>query len=368
MIAASKPLPENSFWPSTAGEQRRSGRAGRHPRCSVQLACSPAGGSPPTSSRLMSAPNRRMRRDQCFACSCSAASLQQSQQPAGAPRRCAPARPALAAALSCCVALMPCSSPPSASPAAFHGSPTAIAVPVANSAPVDATGAWALTAPDNAAWHDGTERNHVDLLRAQRALGDPGGEKPRPFAQLVAGLEDQSGVAWFIAARGAVALLCGWVIGYERRSAHSLAGTRVCSLVSLGTCMLVSIALASPAATEGIGRAVASAATSVGFLGANVLNSRRTFRKGLTTSCAIWLSAACGVGKRAVSGADVAGWARVQAVPDSRPCSPLRCTSCELGPAPHGSGVRAADCLHQPLSKTRQLAPIYCPLGRGSVA
>lgn len=98
--------------------------------------------------------------------------------------------------------------------------------------------------------------------------------------------------------RSAVAIFCGFVIGFERRSAHSLAGVRVCSLVSLGTSILFSIALASSKNSEGLGRAVASAATSVGFLGTNVfaLNSGRDFRRGLTTSCGIWLSAACGIG------------------------------------------------------------------------
>lgn len=98
--------------------------------------------------------------------------------------------------------------------------------------------------------------------------------------------------------RAAVAVFCGFVIGFERRSAHSLAGVRVCSLVALGTTILFSISLALAKNSDGLGRAVASAATSVGFLGANVLalNSGRDFRRGLTTSCGIWLSAACGIG------------------------------------------------------------------------
>jgi MgtC family len=99
--------------------------------------------------------------------------------------------------------------------------------------------------------------------------------------------------------RSAVALACGFAIGFERRKAQSLAGIRVCTLVSLGTSILFSIALASSRNSEGLGRAVASAATSVGFLGANVftLNSGETSnRRGLTTSCGIWLSSACGIG------------------------------------------------------------------------
>lgn len=99
--------------------------------------------------------------------------------------------------------------------------------------------------------------------------------------------------------RAAVAVLCGFVIGFERQSAHSLAGVRVCSLVALGTTILFSISFAQSRNAGGLGRAVASSATSVGFLGANImaLNSERDFRRGLTTSCGIWLSAACGIGQ-----------------------------------------------------------------------
>lgn len=99
--------------------------------------------------------------------------------------------------------------------------------------------------------------------------------------------------------RAVVAVLCGSIIGFERQSAHSLAGVRVCSLVSLGTAIFFSISLALSKNAGGLGRAVASAATSVGFLGANVLTlkSGREFRRGLTTSCGIWLSAACGIGQ-----------------------------------------------------------------------
>lgn len=91
------------------------------------------------------------------------------------------------------------------------------------------------------------------------------------------------------------AVLCGAVVGVERRAASATAGLRTFALVSLGSCIFTLVGvfgLSDPGAPARVGAAVAS---GVGFLGAGAINRGGQGSRNLTTSASIWISASTGV-------------------------------------------------------------------------
>ncbi|KAL1529955.1 hypothetical protein AB1Y20_000883 [Prymnesium parvum] len=99
-----------------------------------------------------------------------------------------------------------------------------------------------------------------------------------------------------VAARLLVAAACGAVVGLERKDADRPAGLRSLTLVSSGSALytlagMYGIDAGDPA------RAAAQVCTGVGFIGAGVI-AKGSFRdpvRGVTTACAVWVSAALGV-------------------------------------------------------------------------
>lgn len=98
-----------------------------------------------------------------------------------------------------------------------------------------------------------------------------------------------------ISGRLLVASGCGAIIGLERKDADRPAGLRSMTLVSSGS------ALYTLACIYGIdkgdpARAAAQVCTGVGFIGAGVIakGSGRDPVRGITTACAVWVSAALG--------------------------------------------------------------------------
>lgn len=92
-----------------------------------------------------------------------------------------------------------------------------------------------------------------------------------------------------------VASGCGAIIGVERKDADRPAGLRSLTLVSVGA------ALYTLSCTHGISRgdqarAAAQVCTGVGFIGAGVIakGSIKDPVRGVTTACAVWVSAAIG--------------------------------------------------------------------------
>lgn len=93
-----------------------------------------------------------------------------------------------------------------------------------------------------------------------------------------------------------VASACGSVMGLERKSADRPAGLRSMTLVSVGSCLYT---LAVIYGTHGgdPGRAAAQVCTGVGFIGAGVIWKGSDIKspvRGVTTACAVWVSAALG--------------------------------------------------------------------------
>lgn len=94
-----------------------------------------------------------------------------------------------------------------------------------------------------------------------------------------------------------VAILCGFIIGWERESRGKPAGLRTIVLISLGSAIFVQI---SYFLTENFGdpsRVAAQIVTGIGFLGAGAIlhHSERGYIAGLTTAASIWVTAAIGM-------------------------------------------------------------------------
>ena len=94
--------------------------------------------------------------------------------------------------------------------------------------------------------------------------------------------------------RMGIAMLCGALLGMERRAASANAGVRTLSLVSLGA------AIFSLTSVYGLGgdpsRMGAAISTGIGFLGSGAINGQNGgSRRQLVTAATIWVAAALGV-------------------------------------------------------------------------
>ena len=96
-----------------------------------------------------------------------------------------------------------------------------------------------------------------------------------------------------------VSALLGVLIGLERESAGKPAGLRTHSLVSLGSCMFMLLAIEGPkvwglASVVDPTRLAQGVVTGVGFLGAGAIIQSGMSVQGLTTAATIWLVCAVG--------------------------------------------------------------------------
>jgi putative Mg2+ transporter-C (MgtC) family protein len=104
-----------------------------------------------------------------------------------------------------------------------------------------------------------------------------------------------------IAARLAMSIACGAVIGLNRDLHHKQAGVRTNALVSLGAALAVIVAMPpgedASQRIDALSRVIQGVLTGIGFLGAGVILRDPSTRRvsGLTTAAAIWLSALLGV-------------------------------------------------------------------------
>lgn len=92
-------------------------------------------------------------------------------------------------------------------------------------------------------------------------------------------------------------IICGMIIGMERRRHEKPAGLRTLALICLGSTIftLTSILIAEDSAMADRGRIAAQIVPGVGFLGAGVIIRDRGRVRGLTTAATIWAVAAIGV-------------------------------------------------------------------------
>ena len=111
--------------------------------------------------------------------------------------------------------------------------------------------------------------------------------------------------AWHFIVRMLIAVVCGFVIGLERKSRSKEAGIRTHAIVCLAAClfMILSKYLASPLFSDIAGsgftgdatRIASQVVTGIGFLGAGIIMYRRDVMHGLTTAAGVWATAAIGM-------------------------------------------------------------------------
>jgi putative Mg2+ transporter-C (MgtC) family protein len=111
-----------------------------------------------------------------------------------------------------------------------------------------------------------------------------------------------------VAARLGSAVLAGAILGINRDLHHKPAGLRTHALVSLGSAVIVVVALAmTGGGSDTASRVIQGIVTGVGFIGAGVILHHDAEHRvvGLTTAASIWVAAAlgtaCGTGSWAIS-------------------------------------------------------------------
>jgi len=90
------------------------------------------------------------------------------------------------------------------------------------------------------------------------------------------------------------AALCGITIGVERQLRGKAAGVRTCTLICVGTSILVELGASFPSETADPTRVLGQVITGIGFLGAGAILSREGRIMGLTSAAVIWMLAAIG--------------------------------------------------------------------------
>lgn len=101
-----------------------------------------------------------------------------------------------------------------------------------------------------------------------------------------------------VVVRIALTMLCGGVLGIERRKTNQPAGMRTYMLVCLGSAVVMMTGQYTYLyfGTGDPARLGAQVISGIGFLGAGSIVSIRARVKGLTTAAGLWVSACIGIG------------------------------------------------------------------------
>lgn len=99
-----------------------------------------------------------------------------------------------------------------------------------------------------------------------------------------------------------VAGICGFIIGYERKSRMKEAGVRTHMIVAVGAALLMIVSkygfadvLGTPGCELDPSRIAAQIVSGIGFLGAGMIFVRGQAINGLTTAAGVWTTAAVGM-------------------------------------------------------------------------
>ena len=97
--------------------------------------------------------------------------------------------------------------------------------------------------------------------------------------------------------RLSLAMLLGFLLGYEREAQGKAAGVRTHMLVAMGAALFVLVAQQAGIAPADNSRVLQGVIAGIGFLGAGTIlkGDAEGQVKGLTTAAGIWLTAAIGV-------------------------------------------------------------------------
>lgn len=94
------------------------------------------------------------------------------------------------------------------------------------------------------------------------------------------------------------AIVCGAIIGSERKIKSKPIGVRTSILICMGTMIFVKYSLliaSSESITADPTRVIGQVVTGIGFLGAGAIMNKDGLVKGLTSAATIWVQAAIGV-------------------------------------------------------------------------
>lgn len=91
------------------------------------------------------------------------------------------------------------------------------------------------------------------------------------------------------------ALICGGIIGFERRARGKPAGIRTLTLVCLGTCIFIRLGAQTAGDHTDDSRVLGQVITGIGFLGAGLMLARDGGQiTGITSATVVWILAAIG--------------------------------------------------------------------------
>lgn len=91
-----------------------------------------------------------------------------------------------------------------------------------------------------------------------------------------------------------VALVAGFLIGFERQWHHKSAGLRTNTLVSVGSALFVLLSIEITQSGGDVTRIIGQVVTGIGFLGAGIIFKEGFSIHGLTTAVTVWCSSAIG--------------------------------------------------------------------------
>ena len=114
---------------------------------------------------------------------------------------------------------------------------------------------------------------------------------------------DFNGDIWHFVIRLVVSILCGVIIGIERKTRSKEAGIRTHAIVCMAACLFMIISKYMTTAQfneNGVAsgdptRIASTVVTGIGFLGAGIIMYRRDVMYGLTTAAGVWATAAIGM-------------------------------------------------------------------------
>lgn len=100
---------------------------------------------------------------------------------------------------------------------------------------------------------------------------------------------------WLI--RMLVACVCGFAIGFERKSRSKEAGIRTHSIVCMASCIIMIVSKYGFSDTGAVDyeRIAAQVVSGIGFLGAGIIFYKHDFLHGLTTAAGVWATAGIGL-------------------------------------------------------------------------
>ncbi len=104
---------------------------------------------------------------------------------------------------------------------------------------------------------------------------------------------------WELILRLLIAIICGFIVGMERKNRSKEAGVRTHTIICLGSCLLM---IVSKYGFNDIGagkfdaaRIAAQVVSGIGFLGTGMIIVRHRTVSGLTTAAGMWATSAVGL-------------------------------------------------------------------------